>query len=100
MSARARRWVVVALLAVCLAAPVADLLDRWDSGGNDVEGGIVVLVLCVGLGFLLRVAAARGISLTRRPAAIICASPTALAAIVRRAGLACIGGPPVLPLRV
>ncbi len=91
------------MLAVCLAAPVADLLDRWDSGGNDVEGGIVVLVLCVGLGLLLRAAAAGRISLlrvTRRPAAIICTSPHDPASVVRRAGLACIGGPPVLPMRV
>lgn len=94
---------MVALLAVCLAAPVADLLDRWDSGGDDVEGGIVVLVLCVGLGILLGIAAAGRMSAVRVAAglgAIMRARPRTLATAVHRATLACIGGPPVLPLRV
>ncbi len=103
MSVRVRRWLIVALLAVCLAAPVADLLDCWDSGGNDVEGGIVVLVLCVGLGLLLRVAVPGSILFARaakRPAATTCVSANDLAAVVHRPSEACIGGPPVLPLRV
>jgi hypothetical protein len=82
---------------------VADLLDRWDSGGNDAEGGIVVLVLCVGLGFLLRVAAARGTPLVRaarRPAGTNCIASRNPASAIRRAGFDCIAGPPVLPLRV
>ncbi len=91
----------MALLAACLAAPVADLLDRWD-GGNDVEGGLVVVVLCVGFGLLARVAAG-AVPLMRgaaRPTAIFNLSPSRLAAVVHHASVACIDGPPVLPLRI
>ncbi len=103
MSARARRWLVVALLAVCLAAPLVDQLDRWDGGGNDVEGGVVVLALCVGFGFLFRVATAFGVppvKLATRSAAALRTSPAVLEAVVHRAGLACTRSPLVLPLLV
>ena len=45
-----RRLLGVLVLAICLAAPIVDVFEHWDSGGTDVEGTLVVVMLCVGAG--------------------------------------------------
>jgi hypothetical protein len=47
-----RRWLVVAILAVCLGGPIAESLDWWDQtqpAADDTETNLVVLALSVGL---------------------------------------------------
>ena len=47
-----RRFAIVAILAVCLGAPIAEMCDQWDhtyQDGNDTETNVVVAALCVGL---------------------------------------------------
>ena len=48
----ARRWLVVAILAVCLGGPIAESFDWWDQSqpaGDDTETNLVVVALSVGL---------------------------------------------------
>jgi hypothetical protein len=47
-----RRLAIVAILAVCLGAPIIELFDQWDhtvQDGNDTEANVVIVALCVGL---------------------------------------------------
>ena len=51
---RIRRLLVAAALAVCVGATLAEMFDRWDDAvpsANDTEGNLVVVALCVGIGF-------------------------------------------------
>lgn len=55
MRAPLRRLFVAVLLTVCVGAPVLEAFDRWDhtlQDGNDSEGNLVVVVLCVGVGLI------------------------------------------------
>ncbi len=48
----ARRWLVAAILAVCLGGPIAESFDWWDQSqpaGDDTERNLVVVALSVGL---------------------------------------------------
>jgi len=48
----ARRWLVVAILAICLGGPIAESFDWWDQSqpaGDDTETNRVVCALSVGL---------------------------------------------------
>jgi hypothetical protein len=48
----ARRWLAVAILAVCLGAPIAESFDWWDQAqpaGDDTETNLVAVALSVGL---------------------------------------------------
>ena len=48
----ARRWLVAAILAVCLGGPIAESFDWWDQSqpaGDDTETNLVVVALSVGL---------------------------------------------------
>lgn len=59
-----RRVFVAALLAVCLGAPIAEMFDRWDhtlQDGNDAEANLVVVVICVGIGFVAATAGLRNL---------------------------------------
>jgi hypothetical protein len=45
---------VALVLAVCVGATLAEMFDRWDDtvpSANDSEGNLVVVALCVGIGF-------------------------------------------------
>jgi hypothetical protein len=47
-----RRWLVAAILAVCLGGPIAESFDWWDLNqpvGDDTETNLVVVALSVGL---------------------------------------------------
>ena len=47
-----RRFAIAAILAVCVAAPIAEMFDQWDhtyQDGNDTEANVVVAALCVGV---------------------------------------------------
>ena len=47
-----RRGAILATLAVCLGAPVAEMCDRWDhtyQDGNDTETNVAVVAFCVGV---------------------------------------------------
>jgi len=48
---RIRRLIAVVSLAICIGAPLAECLDRWDTTayGNDTEGQFVVVAMCAGL---------------------------------------------------
>jgi hypothetical protein len=51
-----RRLAIVAILAIALGAPVAELFDSWDQTlqtGSDTEANMVVVVLCVGVAFAI-----------------------------------------------
>lgn len=46
-----RRLLIVAIVAICLGGPVAEIFDRWDQtakDGNDTEANMVLAALCVG----------------------------------------------------
>jgi len=48
----ARRWLVVAILAVCLGGPIAESFDWWDQmqpAADDTETNAVVVALTIGL---------------------------------------------------
>jgi hypothetical protein len=49
---RARRFAIVAVLAICLGGPVVEMFDRWDhtlQDDNDTEANVVIAALCVGV---------------------------------------------------
>jgi hypothetical protein len=59
---RVRRMFAAILLAICIGAPVLEMFDRWDQtlqDGNDSESNLVVMVLCVGVGFVAATAVLR-----------------------------------------
>jgi hypothetical protein len=71
-----QRIFVAVLLAVCVGAPVLEMFDHWDrplQDGSDTESNLVVVVLCVGIGF---VAAATVIRCVRAPQASTCLEAT------------------------
>jgi len=42
------------ILAICIGAPTLEMFDQWDhtlQDGNDTEINLVVVALCVGVGF-------------------------------------------------
>jgi hypothetical protein len=49
-----RRFAVGVILAVCIGAPILEMVDQWDhtlQDGNDTEVNLVVVALCVGVAF-------------------------------------------------
>jgi hypothetical protein len=53
MHSRASRVATLALLT-CLVCPLVETFDNWDhtvQTGNDIEYGLVVLALCVGVAY-------------------------------------------------
>ncbi len=67
---RAHGMFAAILLAICIGAPVLEMFDRWDQtlqDGNDTESNLVVVVLCVGAGFVAATAVLRRVrpALTR-----------------------------------
>jgi hypothetical protein len=55
VSGSVRRFGIAAIFAVCLAAPVLEMFDRWDQTlqtGNDTEANLVIVALCVGVAFV------------------------------------------------
>lgn len=60
---RTHRLFLAALLAICVGAPVVEIFDQWDrtlQDGNDTEASVVIVALCVGMGFLSIRAILRG----------------------------------------
>jgi hypothetical protein len=54
MRSRASRIIVTLALLTCLICPLLETLDTWDhtiQTGNDIEYGLVVLALCVGVAY-------------------------------------------------
>lgn len=54
MRFRSSKIVAAAVLLVCLVCPVLEMFDHWDKTeqtGNDTEYALVVLGLCVGVGY-------------------------------------------------
>lgn len=51
------RWsqiIAAAVLLVCLVCPILEMFDSWDNTaqtGNDTEYALVVLGLCIGVGY-------------------------------------------------
>jgi hypothetical protein len=57
MKPRASFLMVTLILVVCLVCPLTELFDQWDhtlQTGNDSEYTLVILALCVGAAFLLK----------------------------------------------
>src|SRR5215831_18696093 len=53
-----RRFAMTIVVAICLAAPVAEWFDRWDNtakDGNDTEANLVIAALCVGCAFSMAI---------------------------------------------
>jgi hypothetical protein len=51
-----RRLAIVAVLAISLGAPIAELFDTWDQTlqtGSDTEANAVVVALCIGVAFAI-----------------------------------------------
>jgi hypothetical protein len=58
-----RRLVIVAIIAISLGAPIAEMFDHWDQtakDGNDTEANVVVAVLCIGVAFTIGTIAIAG----------------------------------------
>ena len=54
MRFRSSQFVAAAVLLVCLVCPVLEMFDHWDKTeqtGNDTEYALVVLGLCIGVGY-------------------------------------------------
>ena len=54
MRSRASRIAATLALLTCLVCPLVETFDNWDHSmqtGNDTEYGLVVLALCVGVGY-------------------------------------------------
>jgi hypothetical protein len=52
----ARRLFIVAIIAISLGGPLAEIFDRWDQtmkDGNDTEVNVVVAALCIGVAFAI-----------------------------------------------
>lgn len=50
------RAAILAVVMVCLFAPVVELFDNWDStlqSGNDVESSVAVVAVCLGTALVL-----------------------------------------------
>jgi hypothetical protein len=48
---RFRRFLAVAVVAICICVPTIEAVDSWDhtlQDGNDTEANLVVTALCVG----------------------------------------------------
>jgi hypothetical protein len=59
-----RRILAVVILLVALGAPLIEAFDRWDrtlQDGYDTEMTVVVIALCVGLGFAVAGATSQSI---------------------------------------
>jgi hypothetical protein len=76
----ARRLLIAAIVAICLAGPIAEMFDRWDQtskDGNDTEANIVVVALCAGIAFatgtVVVISRIRALSSTLVP--VVTASP-------------------------
>jgi hypothetical protein len=51
---------IAATLAICLGAPLLELMDSWDPAlpaGNDTEADAAIVALCVGVAFAVAGAA-------------------------------------------
>jgi hypothetical protein len=62
MRSRFQRIFAAFLLSACLGAPLLETFDRWDNtlqDGNDTEANLIVVALCVGVGFVAAVAVIR-----------------------------------------
>jgi hypothetical protein len=56
MRSRASQIIVALLLFTCFSCPLIEMFDYWDhpiQTGNDTGYDLVVLVLCVGIGYSL-----------------------------------------------
>ncbi len=54
MRSRALRIIAGLALLTCLICPLVEMFDTWDhtiQTGNDIEYGLVVLALCVGVAY-------------------------------------------------
>jgi hypothetical protein len=63
-----RRFATGVILAICIGAPILEMFDQWDhtlQDGNDTEINLVVVALCVGVGFSV----AGGLVVLLRPSA-------------------------------
>ena len=58
-----RRLFIVAIIAISLGAPIAEMFDHWDQtakDGNDTEANVIVAVLCIGVAFAIGTIAIAG----------------------------------------
>jgi hypothetical protein len=49
---RLRRFVVAAIVAICIGGPIVEMFDKWDhtlQDGNDTEANVIIAALCIGL---------------------------------------------------
>ena len=59
---RLRRLFGAILLSVCIGAPIAEMFDQWDrtaQDGNDTESNLVIVAVCIGIGFVAAAAMLR-----------------------------------------
>lgn len=52
----ARRLFILAIVALTVGGPIAEMFDRWDqtlNDGNDTETNLVIAALCVGIAFAI-----------------------------------------------
>jgi heme A synthase len=51
-----RKWLIVALLALCVGVQMLEASGHWDRTFRDAndEAGVVVVVLCIGIAIALR----------------------------------------------
>jgi hypothetical protein len=61
-----RRLAIAIIVAICVAAPIAEMFDQWDhtyQDGSDTELNVAVIALCIGVGFSV----ARGLIVSSPP---------------------------------
>ena len=89
------------VLAACVLAPVVDLFEQWDRGDADLEGTVLVIMLCVGAGVVVGVAAVPGRSGPRLCSRRVVEPAASRAALANpRVGTLLLVGSPPVPLRV
>ena len=91
------RFVVAGLLALCVAAYVAEISGRWDRTIQDTndEAGFVTIVLCVGVALSTTAALLHRIRALRTVSPIAFARPALRAHDTRRIALpVCVNSPP------
>ena len=72
-----RRLLVIAILTICIGAPMVEAFDRWDhtlQDGYDTEATAVAAALCVGLALTVAAVVAqwiRSLGWRTRPGALV-----------------------------
>jgi hypothetical protein len=46
-----KRFIGIAIVAICIGSPIVETFDHWDStlqSGDDTEANLIIVALCVG----------------------------------------------------